>query len=415
MRAPSFFQGRAPRARAGARRRVAVVALAAVLAGAAGTAAVAQMPRGRGQIRGEVSGPEGDPLIGISIVLAPTSRADVVYATSTDDKGRYALNGLVADRYRIRADGQGFVTEMKEGVRVQPPFRAIIDFEMAPAPPGLAAEEPATAEETGWMESIRGLFVNAEGEPVLEGSVVLQRRGSAGDIFYARTDPDGRFSFSHLPAGQYDVTTRSPGLIPLHLVNRTLPAGDVLHVRLIAPRYPLSFKGWLDDLLPPESAVPPPSPRLVELGPHGVAPAREVSESLEESGEEGGGEPAGAVETATDAGATVTDAEAVADPSAGTTGEAETVGADATATDAGAVANPPVQGDDTTKADAQGDEATGTDSNGENATGTNAEGTGADAERDDAARAEGTGGDDGGEDASDGKSSAPDPPPDRSP
>ena len=241
-----------------------------LLAAAATQAAAAEAPEadptwGRGQIRGEVVGSDGNALIGIAIVLLPRSNPHVAYATSTDDHGRYGFDSLLADRYQLRTEGQGFLPLLKEPVQVQPPFRAIIDLEME------AGQETAKQDEgpdlTGLVRRVEGRFVDGEGQPVLEGSVVFQRLGHSEDIFYGRTDPDGYFVVNDLPAGIYDIATRSPGLIPLHLMRHPLPAMESFHLRLVAPPYPLSFRGWLDDLLPAEVPLPPPFPHEVEWQP----------------------------------------------------------------------------------------------------------------------------------------------------
>jgi len=249
-----------------------LLAVAPGLGGAAmGTAQEGAAPAvdpaaGRGQVRGEVSGPDGAPLVGVSIVLAPAGHLDVLYATSTDEKGKYAFNGLVPDTYEVRADGQGLTTVIKPGMALRPPFRAVIDFQMAAAS-AAAVAAPVPRNDEGRVGAVEGVFESANGEPVVEGSITFQRRGHAEDLFQARTDATGRFLIRDLPAGRYDISTRSPGLIPLHLMDRPIPAAETIHLRLAAPGYPLSFRGWIEDLLPPEVPLPPPAPRNVEGAP----------------------------------------------------------------------------------------------------------------------------------------------------
>jgi len=227
---------------------------------------------GRGQIRGTVVGIGGVPLVGVSIVLAPAGHPELLYATSSDEAGRYAFDRLVADQYAIRADGQGLPTVVKAAVPVRPPFRPVLDLQMSRGEEAPASSmAPPVEPETGRIEALDGRFLSAAGEPVVEGSVTLRKVGDATAVFYARTGRDGSFSARDLPAGIYDISTRAPGLIPLHLVARTLRAMPVLHLRLSAPTFPLSFRGWIDDLLPLEVAVPPPHPR-----PAAIAPATPV-------------------------------------------------------------------------------------------------------------------------------------------
>ena len=302
---------------------------------------------GKGQIRGEVTDASGAPLVGVSIILSPAGRPDIVYATSTDEDGRYAFNGLVPETYQVQAHGQGVMPVIKTGVRVKPPFRAITDMSMAPAESvegalaaasGAAAEDdPATSgpvfggagslarstqslsagggargpqvplsmpfllEEEGRITLLTGIFLDAEGVPVMEGSITLRRIGHPEDTFYARTDDNGHFRIEDIPSGVYDITTRSPGLIPLHMRQHPLPAQAALHLQLAAPDYPLTFQGFIDDLLPEEIPMPPPMPREVDLlagGPAMDAPLPEEGEGdgtpavEEEAPSEGTPEPA---------------------------------------------------------------------------------------------------------------------------
>jgi hypothetical protein len=232
---------------------------------AAGPAAGTDPTWGRGEIRGELTGLDGNALIGISIVLLPGANPNVAYATSTDDRGRYAFDNLLSDRYEVRAEGQGFIPLFKKPVQVKPPFRAIVDIEMESGQQ--ARQDQAGDEPTGTVQRVEGRFVDQEGEPVMEGSVIFRRLGHPEDVYYGRTDIDGYFVVTDLPAGIYDIATRSPGLIPLHLLRHPLPATESFHLRLVAPPYPLSFRGWLDDLLPSEVPLPPPFPHEVESEP----------------------------------------------------------------------------------------------------------------------------------------------------
>lgn len=278
-------------------------ALAAVLFAAGPAAADEDVPRytGNGEIRGEVTGEKGEPLVGISIVLTPVGRKDIVFATSTDEDGRYALDSLVPADYVVAAHGQGVQSVVKSGVRVKPPFRAIIDIQMEPvedasdaslhaaiaAAPDVGSDRSST-EGNGRLVRLTGSFVDADQQPVLEGAITLRRIGHAEDVFYAETDESGRFSISDLPGGVYDITTRSPGLIPLHLREQALPPQVSMHLELLAPDYPLSFRGYLDDLLPEEVPMPPPSPREIDVfagSPPADAPADPAIEPAPETPE----------------------------------------------------------------------------------------------------------------------------------
>jgi carboxypeptidase family protein len=253
----------------------------AILAAVIGAAPVVADPPadptvGHGQIRGAVVGLGGAPLTGVSIVLAPAGHPEILYATSSDESGKYAFDRLVADQYSIRADGQGLPTVMKVAVAVRPPFRPVLDLNMARTEEAPAPGTSSAAEvEPGRVEMLDGRFLSGGGEPVIEGAVTLRKVGDATTVFYARTGKDGSFTLKDLPAGIYDIATRAPGLIPLHLIARPLRPMPVLYLRLSAPTFPLSFRGWVDDLLPLEVPLPPPHPRPAEILP--AAPATPAS------------------------------------------------------------------------------------------------------------------------------------------
>jgi hypothetical protein len=179
---------------------------------------------------------------------------------------------------------------IKSGVRVKPPFRAIIDIQMDPVEDASEAslhaaiaggpgrgDDGSSTEGNGRLVRLTGRFVDADQQPVLEGAITLRRIGHAQDVFYAQTDESGRFTISDLPGGVYDITTRSPGLIPLHLREQALPPQVSMHLELLAPDYPLEFRGYLDELLPEEVPMPPPTPHEVDL--FASSPAEDASDA----------------------------------------------------------------------------------------------------------------------------------------
>src|ERR1044071_10062248 len=72
----------------------------------------------------------------------------------------------------------------------------------------LAAPRTATAQTS----TVSGMLTNAlSGDPIANTTVTLR---SAGTMRQARTGPDGRFTFSEVAPGSYDLVVRSDGYLP---------------------------------------------------------------------------------------------------------------------------------------------------------------------------------------------------------
>jgi len=88
-----------------------------------------------GSIRGAVTDLSGVPLPGVRITA--TAEGALPQATSTDDEGRYRLDGLSPGMYELRAGAlQGFCDEVRSGIQVGKDATLTIDLRMRLAPAG---------------------------------------------------------------------------------------------------------------------------------------------------------------------------------------------------------------------------------------------------------------------------------------
>jgi hypothetical protein len=121
-------------------------ALAAlVLMLATGTAA-AQL--GIGQVNGTVFGADHKGVPGLPVAVVPQD-GRALYGTSTDPDGRYALKGMPPGTYSVLV-GLPTGVVRKDGIRIRPLFRSIVDFNVGgdtpgAVLPGLHATVPAPA------------------------------------------------------------------------------------------------------------------------------------------------------------------------------------------------------------------------------------------------------------------------------
>src|SRR5689334_9288161 len=80
----------------------------------------------RGRIRGTARDLKGRPVAGLQVQLVSTDGGQV-NVTSTDDRGVYAFEDLEAGNFDVEISGSGYQRQIKKGIRVQPPFRNIVD------------------------------------------------------------------------------------------------------------------------------------------------------------------------------------------------------------------------------------------------------------------------------------------------
>ncbi|MGV3723183.1 MAG: carboxypeptidase regulatory-like domain-containing protein [Actinomycetota bacterium] len=166
-----------------------------------------------GTLTGLVTSSDAVPLSGVT--LRAFLDDDLVATTSTNSTGRYTFTDLDAGSYTIRASRSGFVTLEIENVRVDAGAATQLDLELI-----------ATDTGTG---IIAGSVLDPSGRAVQNALVELT---GPSDARTARTDAEGNFEFTNLPAGVgYSVTVTASGLNPATRSNLELEAEQRLNLR----------------------------------------------------------------------------------------------------------------------------------------------------------------------------------------
>ena len=82
-----------------------------------------------GQVTGLVTDPSGSVIVGATVTIT-NSQTNVARKTTTNSAGNYAFPALQPDVYSVKAEMQGFKSEVREGVELQVEQIARIDFRL---------------------------------------------------------------------------------------------------------------------------------------------------------------------------------------------------------------------------------------------------------------------------------------------
>jgi protocatechuate 3,4-dioxygenase beta subunit len=148
-----------------------------------------QTPATKYAIRGRVTGAGGAGVSGIGIFLGDATTA----AITTNSEGRYALEGLVAGRYVVKAKKEGSTFT---------PASIVVELPTAGAtasPDGVANFE---AQTTSTKYLIRGRIVGGTGVALAGVEIRI------ADAVRATTNSEGRYTIEGLEAGTYNVIPR---------------------------------------------------------------------------------------------------------------------------------------------------------------------------------------------------------------
>ena len=214
---------------------------------------------GRGRIRGTVRALDSKPAAGLQVRLV-SADVGMVRITNTDDRGIYAFEDLAAGSYDVEVSGTGFESEVKERILVRPPFRNIVDFNLAGAPvagQGISVAisyEPPAGEPV--FKEVAGSFTDREKKPIVDVLMVLTNPVT-GSLFSARSDREGKILIPKVPVGTYRAVISSPGYVTVELKAAQVSQVSGLTLSLSLVEYPLHFEGRVEDLIPKEQPVPP--------------------------------------------------------------------------------------------------------------------------------------------------------------
>jgi subtilisin len=181
-------------------------------------AALGTDPAGTGNLDGTVIDVLNNAISGAVIQVDGTS-----YSASTDDNGKYAINGIPVGTYNVTASAQGYVSQTSSAV-VTESATTTLDFVLdtddggtTPDPGTSVSVTSITYSISGGRNNDRHLHVEVsleddKGYPVANASVGIEllRDGLHYGLSSATTGSNGtvKFSFNNAPAGTYttDVT-----------------------------------------------------------------------------------------------------------------------------------------------------------------------------------------------------------------
>ncbi|NOZ29094.1 MAG: carboxypeptidase regulatory-like domain-containing protein [Chloroflexi bacterium] len=144
----------------------------------------------RGVLRGQVLDAAATPQVGVVVQLWKGEQ--VAGEATTDEDGWFAFGGLVAGTYELRVPDLGLV-------RRNIVLDGVSEVEVTLVPEGAPAESV-----------IEGEVLDADGAPVSGRKVMLYRDIWVGEDV---TDPQGRYTFTGLLAGEYMISLEGVGVI----------------------------------------------------------------------------------------------------------------------------------------------------------------------------------------------------------
>lgn len=159
-----------------------------------------------GVVKNEIT---GEPMEGVSVYGEDATQDPVLrtMAASTNAEGRYLIKDALMGTYTLYGMADGFQIGSLSGVSVtEGDTTAASDLLLLP----IESEGPSGANPQG---KINGRVVNTSGDPVPETTVYLVGSDSAETaVPVVKTDEDGNYTLTSVPAGDYIVKARIEGI-----------------------------------------------------------------------------------------------------------------------------------------------------------------------------------------------------------
>lgn len=243
---------------------------AAVAAVLFGCALPARGQEASGQAHGTVFDSRREGVPGLSVALIPEAGA-IILGTNTDESGRYAFRKLQGATYSVILRNPSIGIARKDGVRVRPVFRSIIDFNVpadfsdtsVPAPVPVASS--VSGDGNDGPIALTASVIDLDGNPVPDADVTLTPVEAQGSLGRDRTDQAGRCLVTLTP-GIYRIAVTAPGFMTWTLAPVPLNGSGGLRLSLVLVPFPMGFGGTIEDLLIPEDPIPPEGLEEQELG-----------------------------------------------------------------------------------------------------------------------------------------------------
>ena len=231
------------------------VATLAVVALAVGFGVSAADGERRLRLQGRASVDRRTHVVGAVVSVRPVGDLTRVYLTTTDDGGKFHIEGLPEGDYDVSFSRIGYTTVVKDNVRLKFPFRAVVEVTMPrsedPIPDAIDHPEDETIEPI----KIRGIVVHrGDAGIITEARVRFVHPEGEQNPRATETGVDGIFELSDLPSGPWEVVVDAVGFIG---VTAVLDLQQDTEIALALVRQPANYTPTAFELMPPERLVPP--------------------------------------------------------------------------------------------------------------------------------------------------------------
>ena len=211
------------------------------------------------RIQGTVILSRRNPVVGATVLLTAQQPPLRVWVTATDDRGEFRMEALPEGVYRLETRRSDLQTLVRDNVALKPPFRAVVELTMAPAPGGATPETTvAPSPDTGAALKVTGKTVDREGNPVSEARLRLVDAAGRRDPQSFRSGEDGTFAVEGLSGGTWRFEVMGVGFLPVRV---DLPVSSDTGVTAVLVRQSASHEPLPLDLIPQEEPIPPPEPK----------------------------------------------------------------------------------------------------------------------------------------------------------
>jgi hypothetical protein len=187
-----------------------------------------------GAIAGVVTGEDGVPVPGASVIVSPHEAAGEHARASTDAGGRFEAEGLAPGSYDVAVAADGRFAAVRAGLTLLAGERLEVTVVLATSS-GLVG----TVRDAGGR-LVPGALVRATAQPA-----------GAGPIFETRTDAAGAYALRDLEPGPLEVAAIPPGAAAGVPVTVQVTPGSVVRADLV-----LAETGWLEGLVTRRDRAP---------------------------------------------------------------------------------------------------------------------------------------------------------------
>ena len=191
-------------------------------------------------------------VVGAMVVVQRETDPSTFYLTTSGGDGSFFIDRLPDGDYTVRLSREGYASEVKTGVRLKYPFRAVVEVTMEPGEADLSAAGDAA---TGARAiDLKGSVNGADGNGIGEVSVRIVRQDGMVDPVAMRTPVDGTFSFDGLPPGEWRLEVVGIGYLPVRQ-RLMFNTNSAVAVQLV--KQPTDYIPSPLELIPPEAPIAP--------------------------------------------------------------------------------------------------------------------------------------------------------------